>query len=245
MNPKDLKTREPFEGLFPIDPAMLATITASMKADGFDEAQPIVVWQGTVIDGHTRLAAAIAAGIVDVPIARKRLVDEDKALAYAIHNQRDRRNMTSADMLRCIAIVDRRKAAGERTDLASSDARSPDGKPRPKSSAETAAIVGTSPATVERARTILDSGDAELRKAVDDGKMSIAGAAAAVKEKRMAEKPILGKKHAEGTLPKRLPPCDGNLYAHRAIDELEKIKPNDVLRKPGFDMVSKWIKENK
>ena len=54
-------------------------------------------------NGHTRLQAAIAAGIDDVPVVLRAFFDEDTAVEYAIHCQRDRRNLSDADMYRWIA----------------------------------------------------------------------------------------------------------------------------------------------
>ena len=69
-----LKTRSPFSDLFPIDEQLIKTITEHMRANGYDDSQPIVVWpkkdQLFVVDGHTRLKAAIEADITTVYIAR-------------------------------------------------------------------------------------------------------------------------------------------------------------------------------
>jgi hypothetical protein len=75
--------------------------------------------------------------------------------------------MTEADLLRCIEAVDRRKQQGERSDIASCEAKLPQGK----SAQKTAEIVGTSRAKVERARTVLS--DPKEKEAVLSGKKSI------------------------------------------------------------------------
>jgi hypothetical protein len=185
--PDALQTRSPFQDLFPVDPALLETVTGLMRAHGFDLSKPINVWrrENIVIDGHTRLKAAIAAKIDCVPICYHEFEDEDEALCYAVSNQRDRRNMTGADILRCVEVVDRRKKSGERTDLASRDARSG------KSAAETADIVGVSPATVERARTVIDAADEEpdIKQEVLEGRKSINAAAREVRTRKREKTP--------------------------------------------------------
>ena len=82
MNPKKIKTGEPFESLFPVDAHTLDAIAKDMELHGYDDAHPIVLWdeKGIVIDGHTRLQAAIAAGIDDVLVIRNSFEDEDAAV---------------------------------------------------------------------------------------------------------------------------------------------------------------------
>jgi hypothetical protein len=72
------------------------------------------------------------------------------AREYTIRKQRDRRNLTDADILRCVAALDERRRAGrpEKT-TATAVVSGP-------SSAQTAHLLGVSPDKVERARTVLD-----------------------------------------------------------------------------------------
>ena len=56
-----IHTASPFKDLFPIKESVLNEIAEDMKQNGFDFAHPIIIWAGhkvTVVDGHTRLAAA-------------------------------------------------------------------------------------------------------------------------------------------------------------------------------------------
>ena len=46
MDPRKIKTRAPFSELFTIQPGDLAVITESMRERGYDEAEPIVIWDG-------------------------------------------------------------------------------------------------------------------------------------------------------------------------------------------------------
>jgi protein gp37 len=92
--------------------------------------------------------------------------DEDEALNYAIHNQRDRRNLTDADILRLVEAVDKRKKTGPK-DSASNDAK------LGKSAAETAEVIGTSQAKVEKARTVINHAPDEVKEEVKSGKSSI------------------------------------------------------------------------
>lgn len=191
----DLTTREPFVNLFPTNQATLDSIAESMRHDGFDPSKPLDVWQTngdlTVVDGHTRLAAAALAELETVETYVHYFNDEDAALEYAIRNQRNRRNLTGAEILRCVQVLDRRKQPGERTDLAPAGARLPmDDVPDPetptngKSAAQTAAMLGVSERTVERARTVNDHAPEPVKQAVEKGEMSLRKAAEATQKAR-------------------------------------------------------------
>ncbi|MGQ9628668.1 MAG: hypothetical protein ACUVV0_17410 [Anaerolineae bacterium] len=121
----------------------MSAVGQAMAEWGYDQSQPILVWDEgrAVIDGHTRLKAAQEVGIDDVPVYYKSFATEDEALAYAIHLQRNRRNLTDAEIIRCIEALDRRKQAGRPSKkLASNDANFKKGK----SAQETAKVVGVS-----------------------------------------------------------------------------------------------------
>ena len=166
INTKDLRTAEPFQSLFPIRKTDLEKITANMKQNGFDHAHPIIVWAGhllTVIDGHTRLLAARKLGIKKIPVAFREFKDESQALEYAIDSQRNRRNLTDAELLRCIFELDKRKKAG-RPKKGSADLG--------KSAEATAKVLGISRAKVERLRAVADHGTEAIKLAVLSGDLT-------------------------------------------------------------------------
>ena len=179
---KELQTGEPFCSLLEIRKDNLQAITASMRESGFDIGEPITVWHGVVVDGHTRLEAAKLAKIAEVPCIYRDFADEDEAIAYAIHRQRDRRNLTAADLLRLVETLDRRRSRVEQAAIAT-EARinsaqgcalneSPTPEPA-RSSAKTAEIIGVSPRQVEKIRTIQDKATPEVKAAVAAGEKSI------------------------------------------------------------------------
>lgn len=180
MNPADLITQEPFKSLFPIKNQTLGAIAATMMKSGFDPAHPIIIWKGRniVVDGHTRLDAAIAAGIEDVPVVEHDFPSEDVAVRYAIDCQRNRRNLTDADIMRLVQELDKRRQQGERTDLAQGCAKSG------KSASDTAEAIGVSTRKVEQVRTVLDKAAPEVKKAVEAGDMTINAAAKTVSGKK-------------------------------------------------------------
>jgi hypothetical protein len=206
INPNEIKTHPTFKNLFPIKPELLARIEANMRAGGYDDSQPVIVatWEGqddpVCIDGHTRIQAAINAGIEEIPTKTYRFETENEALEYAIRLQANRRNMKDADILKCVMALDRRRARG-------GDRRSDEAKSKPKgcgieksrsaSANYTAELLGISPRQVEKIRTVIDHAEPETVEAVQTGKISINRAYVATQEKRKAEKAAAERDEAQ------------------------------------------------
>ncbi len=180
-----LTKAEPFSSLFTIKPEVFEAIKADMAVNGFDPSKPVNVWRKpdstrVLIDGYTRVRAAEELGLLRITAYEKTFASEAEALAYAIHTQKDRRNLSDSELLRLIELVDRPQE-GFRAPLASIEAN--DGQPR-KTAEVTADTIGTSRAKVERARTVLS--DPEEAAAVRRGEKTIHQAALAAKAKRAA-----------------------------------------------------------
>jgi len=196
MEVEKLITKSPFKDLFPVDPKIVDALTEDMLRNNYDHAHPITIWKelNIVIDGHSRLEAAKRADIKNVPTIGYRFQNEEQALEYAIHNQRNRRNLTDAEILRCIEALDKRKKAGRPPkELASSEAiYQPEStnkrkkKNEDKSSQKTASTVGTSRAKVEKARAVLEHANEEVKEAVREGAISINKAYQLTQEARQA-----------------------------------------------------------
>ncbi len=168
----DIRTVSPFKDLFPIIDRVVEELYWDMQKNGFDKSNPIVLWEShnsIVIDGHMRLRAAKKAGLIQVPVTLKRFDTEEEALSYAVHCQRNRRNITDREIIHCIAALDERKIAGR----PSKEKLAPDGANFGKSATETANLLGVNFRKVERARTVLDNAPDEIREAVKSGQMSI------------------------------------------------------------------------
>ena len=178
-----LTKAEPFASLFMIKPEVLSAIAADMKANGFDPSKPVNVWRksdGTrvLIDGYTRVSAAESLGLLHVTAYEKTFASEADALTYAIHTQRDRRNLSDAELLRLIELVDQPQE-GFRSTIAPNGAIK--GGPQ-KTSEVTAVAIGISARKVERARAVL--ADPDEAAAVLSGAKTIHQAAEASKAKR-------------------------------------------------------------
>lgn len=175
ISPKKLIVKEPFSSLFPIKDVVRKAILEDMTKYGFDESKPIDVWNGIVIDGHTRLSCALELYIKKIPIyVHEEFDSEDIALEYAIHSQASRRSLTDSELLRCIEELDKRKTKAEAGSMKGKKQASPDASfSEGKSAKRTAELVGTSQGKVERARKVLDDADEDTKEKVKSGKISI------------------------------------------------------------------------
>jgi hypothetical protein len=130
MNPKKIRIHPTFQDLFPIRSELLDKIEIDMLTGDYDESQPIILatWddqrEPVCIDGHTRIKAAINAGIEELPIFIHEFDSEQKAIEKAIKLQQNRRNLSDADILNCVVWLDskRRRGGDRRSDEAKSKA---------------------------------------------------------------------------------------------------------------------------
>lgn len=177
MNIDELLLEEPFKSLFPIREEIKNAIKAHMQEHGYDESKPVDVWKRptqdgfdyVLVDGFTRAQAAKEIGRLTVTAYLHDFANAEEARAYAIHTQRDRRNLSDAEIISILSIVDK-KVAGFKGDspLAPSDANAE----RPTKTAQrTAREIGTSTRKVEKARKI--ASDHEIASAVKRGELSI------------------------------------------------------------------------
>lgn len=177
LPPEMLLTQAPFNSIFPIQTPVLQRIVDRMKKIGFDPAHPILVWKrgsdAVVIDGHTRLQAALSLGIRDIPVIFREFDNPGDALDYAVSQQVERRNMTPADMLRYIEAADKLLERG-RKKLAPNGANS-EGHPVPhgKSAAKLAEVLNVSLRKAERLRKVAREGSDETKKALCNGDISV------------------------------------------------------------------------
>jgi len=100
----------------------------------------------------------------------KYFADEDDALQYAIGSQRNRRNLKDSEILKCIEELDKRK---DRTENFKNDPSKAQDCALGKSAQNTAGLLGISARKVEQTRTVMDRASADVKAAVQSGKMSI------------------------------------------------------------------------
>ena len=181
-----INLKDEFKNLFPLNETMVDTITENILTYGYDKSQPIHVWKDdmTLTDGHHRLAAAKKARLKEIPVFYHYFKDLEEALAYAIKLQTDRRNLSDAELLKILQTLDQLKQVGR-------IALDSDKKSSGKSAEITAQKIGVSRSKVEKARTVQNKASEEIKKAVEDGEMSINAAYnATVKKEKKPKKEI-------------------------------------------------------
>ncbi len=227
-----IQTRSPFKDLFVINSVVLKAIEEDMGKYGFDESAPIVLWKegNVVIDGHTRLQAAKNIGLKKVFVSVGDF-DEEGAIKYAIHNQRDRRNITDAEILKCVEAVDKRRATGRHkgSEKNVSDINNISSQGCKKnvsdinnisSHLQTAMSVGISPSKVQEVRTILNSEDEGIKQEVLEGKKSIHAASKEIVKGRVKEPLLVAYKELEKGMKKVI---DKAVREGIKIEQIERI----------------------
>lgn len=171
---KDIKLQKEFKELFPIVPGNLEKITFRMKETGFDNSKPLHIWdkEGTyiLIDGHHRREAALTCNLHDVPCYLHSFETVDEALEYALSEQTERRNLSDADLLKALKIVDELKVRG------------PTGGEKGKSAARSAELLGISISRVEKSRTVEKYATDEIKQKIEKGELSLNKAYQMVRE---------------------------------------------------------------
>lgn len=129
---------------------------------------PIVVWNGTIVDGHNRYAICQAHRIENFPTKDMEFGSREDALEWILRNQLGRRNLNDFQRnriaLRYEEVIKEKmkKRQGARNDLKHSGPPDQNVKSEPASTREEIAkIAGTSEASVARTKRILEHGTPE------------------------------------------------------------------------------------
>ncbi len=189
VNISELSVQNPFSSIFPIGNETLESISQDMETNGFDEVFPIIAWEGKniVVEGHTRFAAAKAVGLEEVPVQFKPFENEDDAVLYSFHIQRNRRNMSDEDILNCLALLDTIHGSAPK------DGEDDSPKPSRKETNEMRAKeLGISSNKVDKARKVMEHGNEEIRESISSGEKSINKAFQEVQEIRRESGEIKG-----------------------------------------------------
>jgi ParB family chromosome partitioning protein len=187
----DLALEEPFKSLFAIREDIKSAIRSHMLQHGYDESKPVDVWKRSgkdgfdyvLVDGFTRTQAAEEAGRLTVTAYLHAFDSVEEARNYAIHTQRDRRNLSDSEIMSVLSLIDK-KVTGFKT----SSSLAPDGAnggPLAKTAQRTAKEIGTSARKVERARKV--ASDPNAAAAVRRGELSINKAYEQVREREKTE----------------------------------------------------------
>ncbi len=188
----ELKVEAPFASLFPIGKETLESIRTDMESKGFDETFPVIVWEekNIVVDGHTRFAAARELAMEKIPVIFKTFENEDDAILYCFHIQRNRRNLADEDILRCLEVLDNITPPVGKKKASKEISATPSKKEQDILRAKE---LGTSVAKAEKARKLLEHGSEEIKQSVTSGEKSINQAYQEVQEQRRESGELRGK----------------------------------------------------
>lgn len=146
----------------------MKALAAHMTAHGYDASERIVLYEGKVLDGRHRLAAAIEAGVI--PTFAEFEGDADEARAYVAKKAlRQHLNESQRAML-----AERLATMGHGGDRKSQDSQLTILKTTIEEAAKTMKV---SKKAVQRARKVAKHGSKKLNKAVIAGAVSVSDAA--------------------------------------------------------------------
>ena len=155
----------PYSEIFPlIEGDAFAEFVLDIKTNGLREK--IWLYKGQILDGRNRFLACQKAKIK--PQYRK--YDGNDPLGFVVSLNVQRRHLSDAQRAMAAARITTMRQ-GERTDLASRDA---------KSQTDAANELDVSRSSVQRAKKVIDEGSKALQRAVESGEVPLKKAAAVV-----------------------------------------------------------------
>lgn len=165
---EDIHLHNDFRKMFRVDQNTLDRITESIRKDGFDITQPLHLWlfeeKFYLLDGHTRLLAAIAAGLSKVPgHVHTEITTYEQAYAYALRLQVNRRNLSEGELLQVIEIL----VKDIKTDKKSNEDLTG------RINDIIAEQVDLSPRSVQKYRTVLKEASDETKEKISKGELSV------------------------------------------------------------------------
>ena len=154
-----------FEKMLAMDESVVATMTESMKAEGYKPGHEIHVWfhdcKYILIDGHTRKFVWESLGNKTIPCIVHHFEDMEAATTYAIKEQINRRNLGGQALLDAVANFNFEKGKGNA------------GEEKGKASEIIGKQLGVSSKTVEKARVVLKEATEAQKEAIRKDELSV------------------------------------------------------------------------
>ena len=187
----ELKINETLEHVMPpLQETELALLTKSLLEDGCRD--PLIVWNGAIVDGHNRYRICQANNIPFSYIEME-FDDESAVKLWIIKNQLARRNVP--DFVRCELVLpleaELKVEAKKRQIRKAEDSVPPNLAAQKKGDSrdELARIAGVSHGTLDKVKKLVADADDETKEKLRNGEISIHSASKALKLK---EKPDSG-----------------------------------------------------
>lgn len=178
---KDIVLIPEFEKMLAMDESVVATMTESMKAEGYKPGHEIHVWlhegKYILIDGHTRKFVWESLGNNTIPCIVHHFADMEAATTYAIKEQINRRNIGGQALLDAVANFNFEKGKGNA------------GEEKGKASEIIGKQLGVSSKTVEKARVVLKEATAAQKEAIRKEELSVNQVYNQIREKNPIKKP--------------------------------------------------------
>ena len=204
----ELKIDPEFERLIPDpDAEEQRWLEESIKKEGCTD--PLITWNGTVIDGHNRFKICTRLGIPFSYSEKDDLPDRDAVKAWIIERQLARRNLTKYQKSKlALAYEPILKEQAKEKQIQAGREKLPQKSSEAPKDRETrnkvAEIAGVSHNTIAKVKKIEDAADDDLKEQLEEGKISINKAYNSLfGEKTPDTVKIIGKKglHVEGKMP--------------------------------------------
>lgn len=212
----------------PLSPEDAAALSASIKARGC--LDPLVVWDGILLDGHNRLRLCTEYGLPFATVKAEGITSRAEAKVYICERQVARRNLPVIDRIAVVRNLTESVALAAKERQATSGPGLLGGKPlgnnssqgvrAPKTVERVAAAAGVSHPTLKAGEEILDFGAPELQAAVRASEISIsAGAKIAALPKEEQPKAVEDTKRS------------GRPHRARGTGKTEWFTPPDVIQR--------------
>ena len=231
----------------PLTPEEFAQLEANLKAEGCRD--PLVMWQGIIIDGHNRYEICTRHGIGFEKV-RKEFADRSEVIEWIIRNQFGRRNLDAYQRTKLALRLEEAIAARAKANQRDHGGTAP-GKTLSQKSAEVspvetreeiAKLAGGSRDTVDKVKAIEKKAAPEIKAALAKGEISINKAHKTVKEPRHDDPdPVVvdESKNKPARVPKWVPDDAERLWMLAKTD-LDKILPSDSSRERVLREVVKY-----
>lgn len=218
--------------IFPINEKTIEDLADDIKKNGL--TTPIVLYEGKILDGRRRWIACLQAGVEPTTVIAD--TTDPIALLWSLNSQS--RNMTPSQRAMCAGRAIKLMAKDEGTK---------------ESSRVIGDVFGISGNTAEYGLLVVERGTIDLQKAVDEDRLSVSTAAKMVHEPaEVQDQKAARYKRAHKTKPYNVRDIpegeshgEGVRRANEAINCLMKIPKRDPLRTRAFEMVAKFIRQNK
>ncbi len=230
----DLQTSEKLAHVMPpLQDVELDLLTQSLVTEGCRD--PLVVWNGVVVDGHNRYRICRENNI---PFSYIEIEFENESAAkrWIIRNQLARRNVP--DFVRCELVLpfeaelraEAKKRQGQRNDLKNIFPNQEQSAKPIRTLEQLADMAGVSKGTMDSAKKLIKEADDETKEKLRAGKLSIYGAAQKLKDgssNPTEETSSLEKR--ESVLPAKRPDL---LPGYGLVKDLPPMKEGAYVRPP-------------